>query len=316
MKRAWPVVLAPALVGVVLCPLVLLMPHWVRGFALGVSLSSGAWGSVLVLVSLSGVLPLYTGQLAEQQTAYELRRLRRRGWEVGNHVLLSSIHRSDIDHLAVGPGGALVVETKHMTSGWRDTFAEERLRDAVRTVKEKQALVAAVLQRQVPRPLVRAVVVIGGGTLATDPVRSSDGVNVVPLARLRSWLASEMGSAGVSTAAVSEAWAKVMARVAQKDKDELAVNGPAPRLVEEWLRLAAFVALVAMAGYLAEVYAVRATGAAWFMLVGAGFGASAYAARRAGLHSPWWQAWLAGSQVVTAIFAVAFLARWVLQLVG
>jgi hypothetical protein len=105
-----------------------------------------------------------------------------------------------------------------------------------------------------------------------------------------------------------------MARVAQRDRQELAEMGPLPRTFSDWFRLAASVVLVAGAGYLAEVETLRATGWAWFLPVGAGLGGLGYAAHRFGIGRPWWQAWLFGTQLVTTLLAVAYVATWVLQL--
>jgi hypothetical protein len=314
LRRAWWEVLLPLLGGVVISPLALLLPGWARGFALGVVLASGAWVSVLATVTLSGIAPLFMGELAEQNTAQELRRFRRQGWRLGNHVLLSS-KKSDIDHVVVGPGGALVVETKYMAGGWHDSFAHKRTEEAVEGVREKRDFVAAVLQPHVPRSMVRAAVVLAGDTSPTDPIRTADsGVTVVPMARLREWLESVLGGEGVSTDAVASAWSKVMARVAQRDREEVLQAGLPPRSFSDWLPLTAFVLLVALAGYVAEVEVLRATGFAWFLPVGVGLGGLGYGAHRLGIRRPWWQAWLVGSQVVTAIFAVAYVATWVLRL--
>lgn len=314
LRRAWSVVILPLLAGIVVSPLVLLLPAWARGFALGVVLASGAWVSVLLLVTLSGIAPLYMGEMAEQSTAQELRRLRSRGWRLGNHVLLSP-KKFDIDHLAVGPGGALVIETKHSSGGWNDSFARERTEEAIESVRKKRDLVVPFLQPYVPRSTVRAVLVLAGDTSQTDPIRTTDsGVTVVPMARLREWLASEVRDQDISADKVASAWSKVMTRVAQRDRQEMAEAAPLPRSFNDWLGLAAVVVLVAGAGYMAEVEALKATGSAWFLPVGAGLGGLGYAARRLGIGRPWWQAWLVGTQIVTTIFAVAYVATWVLRL--
>lgn len=314
LRRAWSVVIVPLVVGVVISPLVLLLPGWARGFGLGLVLASGIWLSVLLLVTLSGIGPLYMGEMAEQNTAQELRRLRPHGWRLANHVLLSP-QSYDIDHLAVGPGGALVVETKHSAGGWHDNFTRERTEQAIDGIRKKRDYVVSFLQPYVPRSAVRAVLVLAGDTSKTDPISTTDsGVTVVPMARLREWLASEVHDQGISTGSVASAWSKVMARVAQRDRQELAEMGPLPRTFSDWFRLAASVVLVAGAGYLAEVETLRATGWAWFLPVGAGLGGLGYAAHRFGIGRPWWQAWLFGTQLVTTLLAVAYVATWVLQL--
>jgi len=314
LRRAWSVVLTPVVAGVVISPLALLLPGWARGFALGVVLASGAWVSVLLLVTLSGIAPLFMGELAEQNAAQELRRLRPHGWRLGNHVLLSA-KRYDIDHLAVGPGGALVVETKHNAGGWHNGFARKRTEEAVAGLREKRDFVVSFLQPHIPRSMVRAVLVRAGGTSPTDPIVTTDsGVTVVPMARLREWLASEVRDQDLSADKVASAWSKVMTRVAQRDRQERAEADHLPRSFNDWLGLAASTALVAGAGYLAEVEVLKATGSAWFLLVGAGLGGLGYAAHRFGIRRPWWQAWLVGTQIVTVIFAVAYVATWVLRL--
>jgi hypothetical protein len=314
LRRAWFEVLIPLLTGVVVSPLVLLLPGWARGFALGVVLASGAWVSVLLVVTLSGIAPLYMGELAEQSTAQELRRLRPRGWRLGNHVLLSP-NRYDIDHLAVGPGGALVVETKHSAGGWHDSFARERTEQAIESVRKKRDFVVPFLQPYVPRSTVRAVLVLAGDTLQTDPISTTDcGVTVVPMARLHEWLTSEVCDQGIGADTVASAWSKVMARVAQRDRQETAEAGPLARPLNDWLLFVAIVLLVTGAGYVAELETLRATGSAWFLPVGAVLGGLGYGAHRLGINSPWWQAWVVGTQIATVLFAVAYVATWVLRL--
>jgi hypothetical protein len=57
---------------------------------------------------------------AECWTADELRRLRRRGWRAVHNLHLQS---GDVDHVAVGPGGVVVVETKQSDSNWKYLIA-------------------------------------------------------------------------------------------------------------------------------------------------------------------------------------------------
>jgi hypothetical protein len=130
VRRAWPAVLGIPLISVCLAPLVLLVPHWARQFALGVILSSGVWASVLFVTVMSGTVPQYAGGLAEQFTATELRALRRRQWHLANGVMLK---KGDIDHVVVGPGGVLVVESKYSSSGWvGGRFSDDQVKRAVR----------------------------------------------------------------------------------------------------------------------------------------------------------------------------------------
>lgn len=61
------------------------------------------------LVLLSGTAPLMMGELAEQWTAQELRPLTKHGWRLVNHFGLGY---GGQDHVLVGPGGVVLLETK------------------------------------------------------------------------------------------------------------------------------------------------------------------------------------------------------------
>ena len=88
IRRAWRLVLFPPAVAAAAAPAVLLAPGAVRGFLLGVVCASGLWGAAYLVETSSGAAPAFMGQMAEQWTAGELRRLRRRGWRLINGVHL------------------------------------------------------------------------------------------------------------------------------------------------------------------------------------------------------------------------------------
>lgn len=73
------------------------------------------------------------GETAEQWTASDLRLLDRRGWKVAHGVRLG--RRGDIDHVALGPGGLLVVESKWRSEGWNDRYVTEVVERAVDQVR-------------------------------------------------------------------------------------------------------------------------------------------------------------------------------------
>lgn len=56
--------------------------------------------------------------MGEQWTADELRKLRRHGWRIVNHVILE---RRDVDHLTLGPRGFFTIETEFRSSADRIT---------------------------------------------------------------------------------------------------------------------------------------------------------------------------------------------------
>jgi hypothetical protein len=55
------------------------------------------------------------GGLAEQWTSHELKKLRRAGWRLIDRVEFEDM---DVDHVLVGPGGVLAIETK-WSSSWK-----------------------------------------------------------------------------------------------------------------------------------------------------------------------------------------------------
>src|ERR1700677_4684469 len=71
IRAYWWVVITPLLGALVLCSLVLLLPHWCRQLPLGVVLASGVWGSVMVVITFSGTIPRTMGATGEQWTAHE-----------------------------------------------------------------------------------------------------------------------------------------------------------------------------------------------------------------------------------------------------
>ena len=69
---------------------------------------------------------------AERWTDQELKALRRRGWPVVNHL---SFKQGDIDHVAIGPDGLIVVETKWTASSIKVDGSDRWLEDAVRQAR-------------------------------------------------------------------------------------------------------------------------------------------------------------------------------------
>src|SRR3954453_4413988 len=68
------------------------------------------------VTQMAGTTSAMMGEIAEQWTAQELRKLRRHGWRIVNHLMLRTW---DIDHVLVGPGGIFAVETKWSSRPWQ-----------------------------------------------------------------------------------------------------------------------------------------------------------------------------------------------------
>jgi hypothetical protein len=83
---------------------------------------TGVWvGSLLVMMALA--LEVIDGQTArltgaaeaEANTAREIQRLHRHGWRSVHNL---HFERGDVDHVAIGPGGLVVIETKSSSAEW------------------------------------------------------------------------------------------------------------------------------------------------------------------------------------------------------
>jgi len=85
-----------------------------QSFREGALLAGAGWW-ITFLLSLDGATAIRMGGHAEDWTSTGLRRLRRAGWRVIDHVPFE--HR-DVDHVAVGPHGMIAVETKYTSSPW------------------------------------------------------------------------------------------------------------------------------------------------------------------------------------------------------
>lgn len=56
------------------------------------------------------------GLTGEELTASELKRARRAGWRAVHNL---HFHQGDVDHVAIGPGGVVAIETKTSSCDWR-----------------------------------------------------------------------------------------------------------------------------------------------------------------------------------------------------
>lgn len=82
------------------------------GAAFGMGIGVGSL-AVMFLVAFQVLDPvgarLYAGLEGEQNTEREIRKLRRAGWRVVNNLYFQT---GEVDHVAIGPGGVFVIESK------------------------------------------------------------------------------------------------------------------------------------------------------------------------------------------------------------
>jgi hypothetical protein len=220
--------------------------EFVRGLLVGgglVGVASALW---LWVVQVTGTAPTMMGDLGEQFTAAELRTMIRSGWFVVNHVLLQT---RDVDHVLVGPGGVIAVETKWSSLRWVVDPVEDRVRDAVQTVRSHARLLTLWHNlKSLGVGQVHAVVVLWGAGADAIQLTMVDGVPVVGGPAVRTWL-RDLGSDVLTAEQVGQIWQVLDAQCQQRDLLE-SEREPVPVSLGEWGYRVLAGLLAACAGFL------------------------------------------------------------------
>jgi hypothetical protein len=306
-KVRWPVAAGVLAFCVLMLPTFFLVPEPLRWILLGAVLSSGGWFAYMTVLLGSGTAPLVMGDQAESIVAEELRQLRRRGWRVINGLVLT---HGDIDHVAVGPGGVLVVETKWRAKEWDITDETDvDLLKAIHQVKRNAANVDRWLALQVGRGRALAVVVPCGPRVsgeAGDPVRVVDGVSIVPRRDFRDWLGA-LPDEGVRPDAIDAAFLKIDAHVGQRDASERNSDPVPPerfqRVYNRWL-FSLTIAFVAFVGNVLAVVHLKLVGGLIAVFAAA---AAVVAGRRTPAVARYSNAWLIGTVAAIAEIAATLI---------
>jgi hypothetical protein len=168
----------------------------VRWLVIGAAVISGPWLVTLTTLLLSGAGSQMMGVQAEEWTAQELRAMRRRGWRVVSGFKPKPDF--DIDHIAIGPAGLVVVEVKWSGDSWPTTtsgknFMRQRLSRSVGQVKRNLREVQQILGESADGLPTSAVCVLWSGdtTWNEAPITEANGVTVVPGPLFRGWLRSK-----------------------------------------------------------------------------------------------------------------------------
>lgn len=204
-----------------------------RGVIVGTGITLTACAVAALVVLTSGSAPLMMGELAEQWTAQELRQLREHGWKLVNHFGLGP---GDQDHVVVGPGGVVLVETKWGGTPWDvdagDVFFRRALEQTGRNAKQL-ALWHGVVKHG--RPQVEPVLVVWGPAarrLREHPARRHDsGVVVMSGDHLRDWMLRR-GRDLLSTSQVDGVVEEIDRHLVRRDERERAMR-PMPRSLAE-----------------------------------------------------------------------------------
>jgi hypothetical protein len=308
LRRSWRRLALLAAVGLAITPFVLLMPPWIRQFAAGAWVASVGWYVWYLATTLSGSVPADLGALGEQWTAGELRSLRRQGWRVMSHLTL---RHADIDHVAIGPGGVLVVETKWRSD--KDAFGQNLESLPVSRLLGSADDVRLMLQARLNGAAVKSVFVIWGPRSWRSDLADEAPPGVVVLAGrdLSRWLKS-LPSEGLGPDQVADAWSTLEAQVQKRDARDRAVNGPAQRGVQ--MQLVSLMKLIgfAMVGLCAALLAMRWVPIPWYFLAVLALAGVAYVVARVKALTSFALAALTG----VVLFQLMFAGAEIFQLVG
>lgn len=264
---AWLILVAPV-------PLLwwFLPDEFLRGVLAGTSLTGATAAVWFLVVQSTGTAPIMMGDQAEQWTAQELRKLGR-DWRVVNRFALSY---GDLDHVAVGPAGILVIETKWSAHPWQSSDGVERQRAAVAQVERvtRQLRLWTEIKRSSVR--VRPVVVLwgGGGWDDSDGVRCVDGVAVIEGHALGDWVRSLETDPSSDRATIQVVWDVLDAQVRRREAHDPAAATIPLSVGDVLLRLGTFV-MAAVIGFIAVATLLSETGS-WEITVLGGVALSAF----------------------------------------
>jgi hypothetical protein len=293
----------------VLLPLTLLLPPgYVRGFAGGASVASVIALLAFWVVQATGTAATMMGDDAERWTASELRKLRRRGWRLINHVMWES---HDVDHVLVGPGGVYVVETKWSSRAWDLTGGDDRLQDAVERARSNARRLQLWLRGDGVEAVHPVVMVWGSGTAelpAEQGVRPVADATVVVGPQAEQWRASL--TSGVLTESQVESVWNLLDRYVQRRDPREDETAPVPHSVTSLILQAGWAFVSAMVGLLVTLELVRLPGPTWStLLVLTGFVAVSLGlvrwSRTARFLSLGWLAGVVSGSLFVAAFVVA-----------
>jgi F0F1-type ATP synthase assembly protein I len=281
----------------------------VRGIVIG----AGLTGTLALLgygvTFFAGTGPTLMGELAEQWTASELRKLQQRGWRVVNHFGLG---HGDIDHVAIGPCGVFVIETKWSASPWADPDHRARVARAVeRTTASARQLKMWHDYKQLGLPDPRPVVLIWGEG-ADDVTATHNGATVLPGHNATEWF-TDLADGVLRDEDIHTVWSKLDVQARKRDRYE-EQRTPIPPSVHGQAALVFAAVGTGMLGFLvaAELMKVIHPLALWVLAI-VGLGIAALPVRRwrpavAGLALGW-QSGLAGTLMLAAAVTGEILLR-------
>jgi hypothetical protein len=258
----WLLALMPFGFVLVFVPLALKTEGIVRGAVLGGAVVSGLWFDVLIALVWTGAASKFMGASGEAWTSDVLRELGRDGWRLVNNVTLTN--RGDIDHVLVGPGGVLVVESKWSANRWPVNghgarFMESQKMNAAEQVgRNAKDVVDWLGTSGITIPVMSLAVFWTGSRksgVGWEPWRNKTTI-LVNGPSLRSWIETELPRDGVGKETVDHVYSMLGQRADELDQADIEAGKSVPPTVRS---LATEWALKPMAGLVLAAYAISLT---------------------------------------------------------
>ncbi len=234
---------------------------FLRGAVVGAGVVFVFGGLAFTVFLFTGSGPRTMGAIAETWTSSELRPLRKHGWKLIDHVYY---RYADVDHLPVGPGGAIVVESKWSARVWMtlasDPDFSRHLARVQRSAHDVRLATPQLRREGSGRPV---LFLWGGGqTSGRQPAEPTnvDGVDVVyGVAAAKLWR-SRIASAPAlfDQDEISEIWSRLRSQAAKTDEQDSAEPSPPTFTRLYWTAFATV--LAAVLGVLGGIYATRFAG--------------------------------------------------------
>jgi hypothetical protein len=215
-----------------------------------------------LVVSATGTAFRSMGADAERWTASALRRARPRGWRLVNDV---SLGHGNIDHVLVGPGGVIAVETKWTAASADTRYGRDFWDRAVAQIQSNARSLRLWANLRTIGAQVHAVLVVwgpGSRDLPNDEWFATDsGVVVVSGRALRTFV-RQLPVDDLYGSQIERAWHVLDQQVAARDASDAQQRGSAGDVIE---RIFAF-AVTASLAILSVAIVHRVTSSDWVTL--------------------------------------------------
>lgn len=278
LKASWGRLVIALVLGLALVGLTVLLPPWSRAFVAGAAVATVVWLLVFIVEWASGAGSITMGAAAEQWTARELRRLRRHGWKPVSHVIA---RYGDVDHVAIGPGGVIVVETKWVSDG---DLVEDQIRgDCGQARRGAKAIRLALQGRLRGAPVHTALVYWSPNEVAIPATLQSDTTDVTVLAssQLRRWLEGIRADV-LADVDIQSAWITLTDFARRIDIKELGANARPRQTPQRGLIDLTVGVVVGLVLFYASASALRSIGPVCFVPVSAVAASSVFMSRHIG----------------------------------